>query len=403
MTNIDAQELNQELNPGDQIRLIPTEMVHKGETIARHNGQVVFISGAIPGEEVLVTITHRKKQYLEARVDEVITPSPHRSEPPCPYYGRCGGCQFQHIDYRHQLEMKREVVIDQLEHVGRFVDPPVSPTLPCDNQYEYRNHARFTINRDGNLGFMQRGSHRFLQIDKCLLMHPWINETLASLQDKCKGMTQMSMRYGINTGDWLIQPPLKNPEITVESGQKYYYESLHGHKFRVASPSFFQVNTAQAERLAEIAREEIGLTGDEVFVDAYAGVGTFAALFSPYVKKAIAIEESAAAVADARENLEGLPNVELVLDRVESYLSKLDVAPDVVLLDPPRSGCHPGTIKSILEYRPRTVVYVSCDPATLARDLRLLCDGGYALKKVQPVDMFPQTYHIECVATLEFS
>lgn len=403
MTDTDTQELNKELNPGDQVRLVPDEMVHQGPTIARYNGQVVFVSGAIPGEEVLVTITRRKKQYLEGVVEQVITPSPHRVEPPCPYYGSCGGCQFQHIDYGHQIEMKRNVVIDQLEHVGGFRDPPVSPTLPCENPYEYRNHARFTISREGNLGFMQRASHRFLKIERCLLMHPWINDILASLQEKCKGMTQMSVRYGINTGDWLIQPPLKNPEVTLESGQKYYYESLRGHRFRVSSPSFFQVNTHQAERLAEIAREEIGLTGNEIFVDAYAGVGTFAVLFSPYVKKAIAIEESAAAVADARENLKDLPNVELVLDRVESYLPKLATPPDVVLLDPPRAGCYPDTIKAILEYKPRTVVYISCDPATLARDLKALCGGGYTLKKVQPVDMFPQTYHIECVATLELA
>ncbi len=389
-----------DLQPGDRVRLVPTEMVHKGQTIARYNGQVVFIAGAIPGEEVLVTITYRKKQYLEARADEVITPSPHRSEPPCQYYGRCGGCQFQHIDYSYQLEMKRDVVIDQLRHVGRFQDPPVSITVPCDNPYEYRNHARFTINKNGNLGFMEGASHRFLQIDECMLMHPWINETLAFLQEKCKGMTQMSVRYGINTGDWLIQPPLKSPGITIESGQKYYHESLLGHKFRVSSPSFFQVNTKQAEKLAEIARAEIGLTGEETLVDAYAGVGTFAALFSPYVKKVIAIEESAAAVADAKENFKHLLNVELVMERVELHLPKLASAPEVVLLDPPRSGCYPDTIKAILEYKPRTVVYISCDPATLARDLRLLCDGGYTLKKVQPVDMFPQTYHIECVASL---
>ena len=200
---------------------------------------------------------------------------------------------------------------------------------------------------------------------------------------------------------WLIQPTLQSLDISIDSGQSHYEDELLGRRFRIASPSFFQVNNRQAARLVELVRERLRLAGGEMLVDAYAGVGTFAALLSPSVGRVIAIEESAAAIRDAEVNVAGLDNVALVKGRTEEVLAGLTEAPDAVILDPPRAGCHPDALKALAELAPSRVVYVSCDPATLARDLRLLCQGPFELREVQPIDMFPHTYHIEAVATLE--
>ena len=390
--------------PEDRITVTISEMVHGGGAIARHNDQVVFVDYGIPGEEVVVLIERRKRQYMEGRVVEVVKASPHRVAPPCPYFGTCGGCQVQHIEYSHQLELKRAVVEDALRRIGKFSEPPVKPTVPCANPWSYRNHARFTIDRYGMVGFVRRKSHRFLPIEECRIMHPWINDALRELQGKCGETTQVSIRYGASTGEWLIQPRLKSPAVGLASGQPHYTEALLGHSFRVSSPSFFQVNTPQAETLAKLVKESaLGgePSGQEFVVDAYAGVGTFAVLLSPHVARVLAVEESAAAIKDAMVNLDGIANVELVKGKVEDALPTLLQRPDAVLLDPSRNGCHRRVIDALIELKPLKIVYVSCDPATLARDLRLLCEEGiFTLVDVQPVDMFPQTYHIECVAAL---
>ena len=239
-----------------------------------------------------------------------------------------------------------------------------------------------------------------MRIDRCLIMDEGVNEILAHLQDKCEETTQLSVRYGVNTGEWLIQPTLQTLDVTLEVGQTHYEEKLHGTRFRIASPSFFQVNSKQAERLVDLVRECLDLKGNETLVDAYAGVGTFAVLLAPHVARAIAIEESASAVSDARRNIEGLSNVTLVEARTEDALADLEAAPDAVVLDPPRAGCHPRALEALMALAPERVAYVSCDPATLARDLKILCEERYRLLEVRPIDMFPHTYHIEVVATL---
>jgi len=227
-------------------------------------------------------------------------------------------------------------------------------------------------------------------------MHPGINSVLAALQGRCAGAYQVAVRYGVNTGEQLIHPRLSQ----IESGQPYYEEELLGRRFRIASPSFFQVNTPQAERLVELLRDSLRPDGTELVIDIFAGVGTFAALLAPLVGKVIAIEEAAAAVKDAAVNITGLDNIEFLQGKAEEVLHQLDGVPDAAILDPPRLGCHRRALAALLQLSPRRIIYVSCEPATLARDLRVLCEGGYRLVAVQPVDMFPQTYHVECVATL---
>ncbi|MBI2910004.1 MAG: 23S rRNA (uracil(1939)-C(5))-methyltransferase RlmD [Chloroflexi bacterium] len=386
----------------EKAQVLFEDVAHQGEVLARLNGEVIFVGFGIPGEEALVEIRRHKKGYAYARLLEVVSPSPHRIEPRCEHYRECGGCQWQHVDYGHQLELKRRVVQEQMRRIGKLPDVPVLPTLPAPDPWHYRNHARFTVWRSsGKLGFVQRYTHRFLPIDFCHLMHPQVNLLLAELQGKCRETTQLSIRVGTGTGQYLIQPALKSTEIAVPTGQRFYEEELSGVRFRISAPSFFQVNSAQAERLADVVREQLRLSGDETLLDAYAGVGAFALLLASSAKKVIAIEESLPALKDAAVSAAGVENVEFLQGKVEELLPKLAVKPDAVILDPPRAGCHSDVISVLREQRLSRIVYVSCDPATLARDLALFCKGGtYQVEQVQPVDMFPQTYHIECVATL---
>ena len=406
--------------PGEERTLAPEQTLtltlrafgRHGEALAEtEDGKPVFVFGGIPGETVTAEVVATRRGYVAARVTDVAVPSPHRVEPACRYFGECTGCQWQHVAYERQLEMKREALADALRRVGGFeVGGPeaggagvgVLPTLPSPDTLGYRNHARFTVSKHGGrLGYVHKERRRHVEVEECLLMAPWINHALASLQGHAAETTQLSLRYGVHTGDYLLQPTFQNMDVPLASGQKHYHEALLGHRFRVSSPSFFQVSTRQAEQMAELVMGELRLDGWQTVVDAYAGVATFAVLMADRARRVVAVEESSAAVADARVNVEGIPNVELRQARTEDVLSELaEGGVDAVLLDPPRAGCMPGTLDALLDAPPERVVYVSCDPETLARDLAVLTAGPFRIEQVRPVDMFPQTYHVEAVATL---
>ncbi len=399
-----------QLRPGDHLDLTLESWGRLGEAMARQNGEPVFVLGGIPGERVKAEVTRVHRKYASATVVEVLEASPDRVEPPCPYFGECTGCQWQHLDYTAQLDAKREKVIDALVRVGGLYtdagDAPVAEPMPSPDRYGYRNHARFTVSRQGVLGFVNRETRRFVRIDRCMIMRPSVNAVLEKLQDRCQETTQLSIRAGAGETEsadgYLVQPQLFNPAVTIATGQKRYIETVADDRFFVSSPSFFQVNVDQAAQAAEVVRKGLVLSQDDVLLDAYTGVGTFAVLLAPFVKRVLAVEESSAAVADARENASGTPNVEFVLGRTESVLGDLPLRPDAVVLDPPRSGCQPQALTSLVELAPPRVAYVSCDAETLARDLKVLCAGGYSLDRVVPIDMFPQTHHVECVALLRW-
>ena len=397
--------------PGDRLDLTLESWGRLGEALAWHDGTPIFVFGGIPGERVTAEVVRVHRKYASATVIEAHQPDPSRVSPPCQYFGQCTGCQWQHVAYEVQLAAKREKVADALVRVGGLFDDmseaPVDDTLPSPNRYGYRNHARFTVSRSGSLGFVNRETRRFVRIDHCMLMRPSVNAILEELQDRCHETTQLSIRAGGGEGripaDYLVQPRLFDPGISVETGQKRYAESVDGSRFFVSSPSFFQVNVEQAALAAQVVREGLALNPEDVLLDAYTGVGTFAVLLAPYVRKVIAVEESSAAVADARENAAGHPAIEFVLGRTEDVLGELPLTPDTVVLDPPRSGCQPRALQKLVEIATPRVAYVSCDPETLARDLKILCQGGYALDRVTPIDMFPQTHHVECVAILHWA
>ena len=396
--------------PAEFAELELGNLTELGDTAAEFEGGSINVAGGIPGERALVRIyryRRRRKDVVSGIVSRVIEPSPDRVAPKCGYCGPCSGCQWQHIAYPTQLEFKRQTVEGCLNRYDSLCDAKVLPTLPAPSEYYYRNHARFTVRMGGQLGFSNRITRRFVRIEHCMLMDTVINGALTEFQDKSGDTTNMSLRVGTNTGDLLAQPTLQNPDISIPSGQTHYTERMMERDLRVASPSFFQVNTVQAENLVRLVRDGLELAESDVLVDAYAGVGVFAILLSPYVARAIAIEESASAVQDGKLNADGLNSVEFVQLKTEEALADLreicglDETPGAVILDPPRTGCHPQAIESLLKLKPVKVAYVSCDPPSLARDLDMLVRGGYEINIVQPVDMFPQTYHVESVTILE--
>lgn len=388
------------IEPPERVTLTLGEMTFEGGALAHDDGRTIFVECGLLGETVIAELDRERAGVFHGRAVEVLDASPDRVVPQCVYFGECGGCQWQHISYSRQLELKREIVREQLRRIGRFAEPPVSPAVGADNPWGYRNHIRFSAKSRGEIGFVRRGTHRFLRIDECKIADPWINAALPRLQGHGGGLHQVAIRRGVRTGEVLIQPDVSHIDPSLVSGEKYYHEELLGHRFRISGASFFQTNTPQAERLIGLVQERLQPKAGETLVDAYAGVGTFAVVLAPLVRRVIAIEESAAAVEDAAVNVAGSPNVEYCRGKVEDVLPRIDARIDCLILDPPRMGAHPAAIAAVINAWPSRLAYVSCDPATLARDLRLLADGGYELQDVTPVDMFPQTYHIECVATL---
>lgn len=377
------------------------ELAPRGDGVGTGaDGKPIYVAGAIPGERVRVRIYKRGRIYAGADLLGIVRPSPHRASPPCPMYGHCNGCQLQHVTIDHQLELKRQMVEGELRRTGGFADPPVRPTIAAPDPWGYRNHARFTV-RHGTLGFVRRHRRAFFEVERCMIMEPRINAWLAALQGRLQETTQCNIRVGAADDAVSIQPRLSLEDVA--SGQSHVTERLGGHDFRVSNAAFFQVHRAQAERMLALVRAHVREAPAGRVVDAYAGVGTFAAALADDGREVIAIEESGPAVRDAALNLADRPEITLRLGRTEIVLAALaDESLDVaaIVLDPPRSGCLPGAIDAVARLMPHTVVYVSCDPGTLARDLRMLCDRGFALVLVQPLDMFPQTIHIECIAVL---
>ncbi|MGE5595587.1 MAG: class I SAM-dependent RNA methyltransferase [Hyphomicrobiales bacterium] len=388
--------------PGDAVTVRAESIVFGGSALAHlDDGRVVFVAYAVPGERVQATVERVHHDYIEAVTTTVLEPSPDRVEPPCPVFGECGGCQLQHMTYEAQLAAKEAVVREQLRRIGHLDDAVVQPIVGAAHPWAYRNHVRFSTGRKfGDVGFISRRGRGLLKIDCCPIAEPFVNELLPRLQGHGAGLHQIQVRTSRQTGEYLVNPAV--PGVDVETGQRWYTEELGGKRFRVSASAFFQVNHDQAEQMVRLVGEALPEQG-RLLVDGFAGVGTFAVLFAERFGRVIAIEESNSSARDSAVNLEEAPNVEMRVGKVEDVLPLLEVTPDAIVLDPPRPGCAPPVLEAIARFRPTRVVYVSCNPATLARDLRVLADAGYALRTVTPLDMFPQTGHIECVAALELA
>jgi 23S rRNA (uracil1939-C5)-methyltransferase len=434
-------------------------IAHGGAALGRHEGRVIFVPYALPSETVRAEISEDKGRYAFARLVEALEPSSERVEPPCPYFGLaaagggpgCGGCQWQHIGYQAQLRFKTEIVADQFTRIGKIPDPIVHPTLPDSSGWAYRNHAQFHPVPGGGLGFQAVASHDVrppqhrpgragagltVAVDECLILHPLLSDLYAALDLDFEGLLRLSLRAGTATGDLMLifemaddLPPGLESDLPVSCvlllsdsvhvnliGHNHITEVVAGHTYRISAPSFFQVNTPQAAQLVRLVIEYLDLRGDETVLDAYCGVGLFTPHLAERAGLVVGIEESPAAVADllentaeqenvdaygnvdAYENVDTYGNVDVIEGSVEAVLPNLDIPLDAAVVDPPRAGVDRFALDALVERRPARLVYVSCDPATLARDAQRLVRGGYELVEVQPVDMFPQTYHVESVA-----
>src|SRR5450432_82341 len=385
------------------------------------------VPAGLPGEHVTIAIEaplaprpgrhrrHWKPRPPRVWITEIHQPSPLRIEASCPVFGSCGGCQLQHMRYEAQIAWKRHVVQQLLLDIGGFSDPPLLDTVPCDVPWHYRNHMRFSVNRNGQAGLTARGSHRVLPLTECPIAHEKINRALDIINGQENARPQVLIRCSDVSNQILIQPtpsPAMAQQISaagLDLRNETMEEVLAGATFRIRPSSFFQTNTAQAEKMVQMIRAGLLDSAPNepldkmTIVDAYCGVGTFARVLAPHVGKVIAIEESASAIKDAQWNLRDINNVEILKGKVEAMLPGLATHIDGLVIDPPRAGCQQVILDALIQNPVTRIVYVSCDPSTLARDLNILCHLHpiYQLRSVQPLDMFPQTAHIECVALLE--
>lgn len=408
------------------IDLTTEQMTYGGAALARHEGQIIFVPYALPNEQVRVRVRSTKKRWAKAELIKILEPSPERIEPACIHFGasRCGGCHWQHIRYEAQLRYKHEIVCEQLQRIGRIDDPPVQPCLGMNEPWHYRNHVQLRRSDDG-LGFVRADKQGVYAINSCQIMNRAIYPLFEAAKTSCdEPFKRLILRGSEETGERLAifegkpsQPIIsqlpndchvvkrdKKGRVRPIRGKIAYHEEANGQRWRVHANSFFQVNTQQAEQLLRVVKEFLfPLRGDEILVDCYAGVGLFGLSLADAVKQVYLVESQPNAVADARRHAAQSKNTTVIRATTEhalSHWSQYGSPPDVVLLDPPRAGCKEVVLHQLGKMQIPTIIYVSCDPTTQARDIRRLLDLGYVLDVVQPIDLFPHTYHIESVARL---
>ncbi len=455
---------------GQQLELKITDVAYGGRGIAKVNGFAVFVDQAVPLDHVITRVIKKKKNYGEARVVEVLEPSPDRIKPPCKYSGFCGGCKWQFLKYEQQLIYKRRYVVDSLEHVALVKGVPVHPVIPSPATFGYRNKMEFScsdkrwllpdemdqenVDRTFALGLHVPGTfHKVLDTEACLLQPALGNQILNDVRTfiKTSGMPVyglrshigfwrfLVLRHSATYDQWMVNivtaaedrpkvQPLsdrlmaKYPEIVsvinnitarragvaigeyeiILAGTSSLTDKIGPFEFEISSNSFFQTNTRGAEGLYKAVKDYAGLTGQETVVDLYSGAGTITIYLSDSAKEVIGMEINASAVRDAEKNCHRnrVPNCRFIQGDIKDCLSRFAIRPDVMIIDPPRAGMHKDVVKQVLNISPDRIVYVSCNPATLARDVGLM-NESYRVLEVQPVDMFPHTYHIEAVAKLE--
>ena len=425
-----------------------------GAGVARIDGQVVFVTQAIAGEVCEIRILRVTKSVAWAKIETLLTPSPHRVTPPCPAFGPCGGCDFLHMTYEEELRLKELRVTDALSRVGGLA-VRVSPIRKAEAQTGYRNKAIFAVGTGPVTGFYRRRSHQIVPIAACLIQSESANRAAGALRAWMRehdipayeetteqGIIRHLFVREAGNGSAVIcvvaaQTNLPYADALIETlrracpeasgivlcvnrepgnvilqgdfhtlwGEAYLTDTLCGLEFRLSPRSFFQVNKQQAEGLYEQALAYAALGGEETVLDLYCGTGTITLLLAGDAHRAIGAEIVAEAIRDAEENARTnkISNTEFLLadaGDAAKHLASRDIHPDVIVVDPPRKGLAPMVIEQIVQMAPKRLVYVSCDPATLARDLKLFAAAGYETREVTPVDMFPRCAHVECVALL---
>lgn len=398
-----------------------TAPVYGGECIGRlPDGRAVFIPYALPGELARVELVEEKRGFARARLLEVVRPAAERIAPRCAHYGVCGGCHYQHTDYATQLKIKGKVVRDQLERIGGITNPPVAEVVPSPAAWNYRNTVQFHITPDGKIGYQGWGTHRVVPISECHLPEDALNQIWPQLDlEPLPGIERIDLRLGAEDEALLAleSSDLTAPEFSVDfplsavhlgpagklilAGDDYLLMKINERVFKVSAESFFQVNTAQAEAMVNHVLDVLQLDENKTVLDVYCGVGLFSAFIAPRVKRCIGVELSESAGDDYAVNLDEFDNVELYVGAAEEILPGLNVQPDIAVVDPPRAGMERAALDALIHLQPQTIVYVSCDPPTLARDVKRLVAAGYHLEQVTPFDLFPQTYHVETITLLK--
>lgn len=438
------------------------DLTHDGAGVAKIDGFPIFVANGLPGEKAKIKVIKVKKGYGYGRLIELYEPSAGRIEAPCTVYKQCGGCQLQHLSYEGQLQAKHKQVKEVLARIGKIEHVVVHPVIGMNHPWRYRNKAQVPVGeREGGLvaGFYKERSHDIIDMESCLIQQAMNDIVVQTVKQICeqynipayneqthRGILRHIMaRYGATTKEVMVVlitrteelphkkkvveeivkriPNVKsivqniNPKRTnvimgerthVLWGSEYIYDYIGDIQFAISARSFYQVNPEQTKVLYEKALEYAELTGRETVIDAYCGIGTISLFLAKNAKKVYGVEIVPEAIEDAKRNaaLNGITNVEFAVGEAEAVIPKWyeqGINADCIVVDPPRKGCDETLLQTMIAMKPKRIVYVSCNPATLARDLRMLEDGGYQTLEVQPVDMFPHTVHVECVAKLELS
>ncbi len=447
---------------GSEVEVLVDSLAFGGRGVARLDDFVLFVDRALPGDRVRARVTKVKRSYGEATTVETLSPGPDRVVAPCPHFGACGGCKWQDLDYAAQQVWKAQQIADVLKRIGHQDDFVQDPIVPAIRTYGYRNKLEFSFGETGegpSLGFHRAGRwDEIMPVTACLLMseagnearrvvEAWARRSNGEIWDRPSNtgyLRHLVCRASDRTGELLLTLVTAPGELPQSSwlvdelaervpgcvgllhattsgvaevthglatkqvfGRDWYEERLLGLRLKVSSGAFLQTNTEMCEKLYEIAIEEAGLGGDEIVWDLYSGIGSIALAMAASAGHVYGIEVVPEAVERAVDNAErnGVMNAEFVQGDVAKAVRPLLEAgmpsPDVVVLDPPRAGLTPKAVRRVLELEPQRIVYVSCNPTTLAGNAELLADGGYRLERVRPVDMFPHTHHVECVARFE--
>jgi tRNA/tmRNA/rRNA uracil-C5-methylase (TrmA/RlmC/RlmD family) len=401
--------------PTGVVELTLDGFAHGGSAVGRlPDGTACFVDYAIPGERVRVRVVDRRRRWARAELVEIVTPSPDRVEPPCPLFGpgRCGGCKLQHIAPQRQAELLATVIGDQLRRIGHLdVDDPAEMIRPHGGDgLGYRHRARFAVDPSGHLAFRRTGSHDLIAVGDCPLLAPSARTVLHRIAAGWRGAQEVTLQVGTDGRATLAlraNGPVVAPDDTPSGGDQSVSFTVAGRTFRASATSFFQTSVAAAEQLVGLVRRLTAVKAGEHVVELYAGVGLLTAALASEGARVTAIESSAAACRDARANTAGL-DVTVLRASVSPRIRLRDPASssevvgpspvDAVVLDPPRRGAGTEVMAWIATLQPARVTYVSCDPATFARDARTLVDHGYMLAEVVGVDQFTHTGHVELVA-----
>jgi len=396
-------------------------LAYGGDAFGRaDDGRMIFVPHAAPNERITCRLVEEHKRWAKAELVEILNAHPRRIEPPCPHYGSCGGCHYQFLPYEVQVEEKGQIVRSQLERIGKMTQPPLHPMIPSPSPWHMRNHIQFHQGPDGTLGFHRSGSKQVMPITTCLLpMQPiddlWPRVTL----DRLDSVERIGFRCDTQ-GDVMVvfqSHDVADVEMSMDTGASVAWVSPSGTEilgggahlrfqvfeqdFVVSPASFFQVNTSLIERMMEETFRFLDVQPGQFVLDLYAGVGLFSAFAAARGAAVTGVESAPSSCSDYALNLDSYHEIELYQAKVGEVLPSINRPIDAVILDPPRAGLAPAVRDALIANKPKRMVYLSCDTATFARDARRLTDGGFHCVGIQPLDMFPQTSHIELLSYWE--